>query len=61
MSESSNILDEIGAIPIDDILDALAAGEQKRSLFLGLAQVRAADAGPRGSGKKAKKCCMANG
>jgi hypothetical protein len=47
MSESPNILEEIAAIPLDVILDTLASGEGNRNLYLGLAQVRAADAAPR--------------
>lgn len=47
MSDSPNILEEIAAIPLDEILDTLASGEGSRNLYLGLAQVRAADAAPR--------------
>jgi hypothetical protein len=47
MKVNPNILEEIAAMPLDEILDTLASGEGNRGLYLGLAQVRAADAAPR--------------
>ncbi len=47
MDESENILDQIAAIPIDDILDGIADSEAKPIAYIGLAQIRAADAAPR--------------
>lgn len=47
MDESENILDQIAAMPIDDILDAIADSDAPPIAYIGLAQVRATDAAPR--------------
>jgi SEC-C motif/Protein of unknown function (DUF1186) len=47
VDENENILDKIAVIPIDDILDGIADSEGTPIAYIGLAQIRAADAAPR--------------
>jgi hypothetical protein len=47
MDESENILDQIAAMPIDDILDAIADSDIPPIAYIDRAQIRATDAAPR--------------